>query len=109
MPGLNLKTELQLYKQRLEEIISEINYQNTRIILKQILFASQDLIIYHVGYISNLLEEIEDSNTLTSIQQEKAKRLLEPFQGLEKIEKMLKQIKTDQMLEQENLRWRINN
>ena len=109
MPGLNLKTELQLYKQRLEEIISEINYQNTRIMLKQILFASQDLIIYHVGYISNLLEEIEDSNTLTSIQQEKAKRLLEPFQGLEKIEKMLKQIKTDQMLEQENLRWRINN
>ena len=109
MPGLNLKTELQLYKQRLEEIISEINYQNTRIILKQILFASQDLIIYHVGYISSLLEEIEDSNTLTSIQQEKAKRLLEPFQGLEKIEKMLKQIKTDQMLEQENLRWRISN
>ena len=53
MPGLNLKTELQLYKQRLEEIISEINYHNTRIILKQ--------------------------------------------------------IKTEQMLEQENLRWRINN
>jgi hypothetical protein len=109
MPGLNLKTELQLYKQKLENIISEINYQNTRIMLNQILFASQDLIIYHVDSISKLLEEIEDLNTLTSIQQEKAKMLLEPFQGLAKIEKMLKQIKTDQMLEQENLRWRINN
>jgi hypothetical protein len=57
--------------------------------LSQILFHAKDLILYHIDFISNLLEEIDDLNTLTSIQQERAKTLLKPFQGLMKVEQML--------------------
>jgi hypothetical protein len=93
MPGLNLKTELKLFKKRLENIVFEIKFYNDRIVLRQIIFHAQDLVLYHIEYIDDLLKEIEDLENLTSIQQERAKTLLKPFQGLNKIEQMLEQVR----------------
>jgi hypothetical protein len=91
MPGLNLKTELRLFKKRLENIVFEIEFYNKRIVLRQILFHAQGLVSYHIEYVDNLLKEIEDLENLTSIQQED-KTLLKPFQSLSKIEQMLEQV-----------------
>jgi hypothetical protein len=93
MPGLNLKTELKLFKKRLENIVFEIEFYNKRIMLRQILFHAQDLVLYHIEYVDNFLKEIEDLENLTSIQQERVKTLLKPFQGLNKIEQMLEQVR----------------
>jgi uncharacterized protein (UPF0128 family) len=93
MPGLDLKTEVELFKKRLEKIIFDINFYNERIVLKQILFCAQDLVKYHIEYIDDFLKETEDLENLTIIQRERAKTLLKPFQGLNKIEQMLNQVR----------------
>jgi hypothetical protein len=93
MPGLGLITELKLFKERLENIVCDIEYYNQRIVLRQILFHSKEFVQYHIEYIEDFLREIEDLENLTNIQKERAKTLLKPFQGLIKIEQMLNQVR----------------
>ena len=93
MPGLGLITELKLFKERLENIVSDIEFYHRRIVLRQILFHSKEFVQYHIEYIEDFLREIEDLENLTNIQKERAKTLLKPFQGLIKIEQMLNQVR----------------
>lgn len=93
MPGLDLITELRLFKKRLEDIVSEIELYYERIVFKQTLYNSREFVIYHIEYIEDLLRDTEDLENLTQIQKQRAKTLLKPFQGLFKIEQMLKEVR----------------
>jgi hypothetical protein len=93
MPGLDLITELRLFKKRLEDIVFEIELYYERIVFKQTLYNSREFVIYHIEYIEDLLRDTEDLENLTQIQKQRAKTLLKPFQGLFKIEQMLKEVR----------------
>ena len=93
MPGLGLITEIKLFKERLENIVSDIEFYHRRIVLRQILFNLKEFVQYHIEYIEDFLREIEDLEDLTNTQKERAKTLLKPFQGLIKIEQMLNQVR----------------
>ena len=93
MPGLGLITEVKLFKERLENIVSDIEFYHRRIVLRQMLFHSKELVQYHMEYIEDFLREVEDLENLTNTQRERAKTLLKPFQGLIRIEQMISQVR----------------
>jgi hypothetical protein len=92
MPGLTIKTELEILKERLKTIVSDIEWYYDLIIFKQICYKAQTITMVHIDLIENLLEEIQENN-LTEIQKTRAKILLEPFQALTQIESLLKEAK----------------
>jgi hypothetical protein len=87
MPGLTLKSELILFKTRLQHLVSDIEWYYDLITFKQIVYRAQTLMRSHIDLIENLVEEIQEN--LTEIQMKRAKILLEPFWGLERIEQLI--------------------
>jgi hypothetical protein len=92
MHGLTIKTELEVLKERLKTIVSDIEWYYDLIVFKQICYNAQTITIAHIDLIQNLLEEIQENN-LTKIQKTRAKIILEPFQALTQIELLLKEAK----------------
>ena len=87
MPGLTLKSELILFKTRLQHLVSDIEWYYDLITFKQIVYRAQTLMRSHIDLIENLVEEMQEN--LTEIQIKRAKILLEPFWGLEGIEQLI--------------------
>jgi hypothetical protein len=89
MPGLTLKSELILFKTRLQHLVSDIEWYYDLITFKQIVYRAQTLMRTHIDLIEDLVEEMQEN--LTEIQIKRAKILLEPFWGLEGIEHLIKE------------------
>jgi archaellum component FlaC len=87
MPGLTLKSELILFKTRLQHLVSDIEWYYDLISYKQIIYKAQTLMRSHIDLIEDLVEEMQEN--LTEIQMKRAKILLEPFWGLEGIEYLI--------------------
>jgi archaellum component FlaC len=87
MPGLTLKSELILFKTRLQHLVSDIEWYYDLISYKQIIYKAQTLMRSHIDLIEDLVEEMQEN--LTEIQMKRAKILLEPFWGLEGIEHLI--------------------
>jgi hypothetical protein len=85
MPGLTIKKELEVLKERLKTIVSDIEWYYDLIVFKQICYKAQTITMVHI----DLIQE----NNLTEIQKTRAKILLEPFQALTQIESLLKEAK----------------
>ena len=91
MPGLTLKSELILFKTRLQHLVSDIEWYYDLISYKQIIYKAQTLMRSHIDLIEDLVEEMQEN--LTEIQKKRAKILLEPFWGLERIEQLINEAK----------------
>ena len=95
MPGLTLKEELRLFKTRLQHLVSDIEWYYDLITFKQIMYKAQSLMKTHIDLIEDLENETEENSVNNSIQRikiqrKRAKILLQPFQGLDNIENLLK-------------------
>jgi hypothetical protein len=91
MPGLTIKSELILFKTRLQHLVSDIEWYYDLITFKQIMHRAQTLMKSHIDLIEDLVEEIQEN--LTEKQKKRAEVLLQPFQGCYKIEQLLKEVR----------------
>jgi hypothetical protein len=78
MPGLTIKTELEVLKERLKTIVSDIEWYYDLIVFKQICYNAQTITRTHIDLIEDLLEEIQENN-LTEIQKNKSENSLRTF------------------------------
>jgi hypothetical protein len=88
MSGITIKNELSLFKIKLKNLADKIEINYYRIIMKETLWRTRDLLLLHISYIEEL-EEIEKNYIQ---QKEKAETLLWPAEKLIHLENLLKKV-----------------
>jgi hypothetical protein len=60
--------------------------------MKNTLWGIRDLIILHISYVEEMLEELEETENISTQQKERATTLLWPSQNLINLEQLLKKV-----------------
>jgi hypothetical protein len=59
MPGITIKNELSLFRIKLDSLVNKIEENFLRIEMKNTLWGIHDLMILHISYIDEMIEELE--------------------------------------------------